>query len=70
MHLRKLHTVHTGAGRESDFLSFTGSAERMRPWFVRQAKNMKYAALTPKNTMKRTMLAAEIVAGIVLAPTR
>jgi hypothetical protein len=36
----------------------------MQTGFARQAKNMKYAALTPKNTMNRTTLAAEIVVGI------
>jgi hypothetical protein len=38
---------------------------RPRAKFALQAKNMKYAALTPKNTMNRTTLATEIPDGIV-----
>jgi hypothetical protein len=40
----------------------------MQPGFARQAKNMKYAALNPKNTMNRTTLAAETVVGIGCCP--
>lgn len=46
------------------------NGQGVKPRSSRQAKNMKYAALTLKKNTNRSTLAAEIVVGITVALTR